>query len=348
MELKKEKFIASLLGGAIGDALGYVVEFLQLEDIKSKFGKNGITDLVINIQKGKALISDDTQMTLFTADGLMWAYHRTSQRGIGSYAGSGTYQSYLRWYYTQTKKMPTKNEMIWLTKQSHEEKTSILDYHDLFSNRAPGNTCLEALRSGEMGTIEQPLNYSKGCGGVMRVAPVGLFLHKEPQYAFKIGAELATITHGHPTGYLSAGVFAMIIAEIINGKTILESVKTAIGVLKTYSNHEETISALELAIDLSNKDLKPEIAISYLGEGWIAEEALAISIYCALIESDFKKSLAISVNHSGDSDSTGSICGNILGAYYGLDVIPLEWIEQIELKELIMNMGNRLYNMLNT
>ncbi|MGE6259925.1 ADP-ribosylglycohydrolase family protein [Heyndrickxia sporothermodurans] len=348
MELKKEKFIASLLGGAIGDALGYVVEFLKLEDIKSKFGKNGITDLVINSQKGKALISDDTQMTLFTADGLMWAYHRTSLRGIGSYAGSGTYQSYLRWYYTQTKKMPSKNEMIWLTKQSHEEKTSILDYHDLFSNRAPGNTCLEALQSGQMGTIEQPLNHSKGCGGVMRVAPVGLFLHKEPEYAFKIGAELAAITYGHPTGYLSAGAFAMIIAEIINEKTILESVKTAIGVLKTYPNHEETLSSLELAIELSNKDIKPEIAISYLGEGWIAEEALSISIYCALIELEFKKSLAISVNHRGDSDSTGSICGNILGAYYGLDVIPQEWIEQIELKELIMNIGNRLYIMLNT
>ncbi|SCY24337.1 ADP-ribosylglycohydrolase family protein [Alkaliphilus peptidifermentans] len=105
MRNKKDLFAASLLGGAIGDALGYTVEFMKLDEIKSKYGELGITDLEIDMVTGKALISDDTQMTLFTADGMMWAYHRCSRRGIGTYAGSGTYQSYLRWYYTQTRSM---------------------------------------------------------------------------------------------------------------------------------------------------------------------------------------------------------------------------------------------------
>lgn len=69
MNSKKELFIASLLGGAIGDAHRYTVEFMTLDEIKSKFGEEGITDLEIDKVTGKALISDDTQMTLFTAVG---------------------------------------------------------------------------------------------------------------------------------------------------------------------------------------------------------------------------------------------------------------------------------------
>ena len=246
MSDKKDLFKASILGGAIGDALGYTVEFMRLDEIKSKFGEQGITDLQIDKATGKALVSDDTQMTLFTADGMMWAYYRCSRRGIGSYAGSGTYQSYLRWYYTQTRKMPTDNDKFWLEQQPHEEKDSILNYKELFSQRAPGNSCLTALGSGQMGTIEHPINNSKGCGGVMRVAPVGLFLHREPEYAFRIGAEVAAITHGHPTGYLAAGALATIIAELINGKSIIDSTMTAIKVLKSYPNHQQTLNAIEM------------------------------------------------------------------------------------------------------
>jgi len=89
MKKQKDLFKASLLGGAIGDALGYTAEFMRLNEIKSKYGDTGITDLEIDKSTGKALISDDTQMTLFTADGMMWVYYRCGRRGIGSYAGKG-------------------------------------------------------------------------------------------------------------------------------------------------------------------------------------------------------------------------------------------------------------------
>jgi ADP-ribosylglycohydrolase len=80
----------------------------------------------------------------------------------------------------------------------------------LHARRAPGMTCLSALRGGTMGTIERPLNDSKGCGGVMRAAPIGLVARDE-QAAFTLGCEAAAITHGHPSGYYSAGCFAAII-----------------------------------------------------------------------------------------------------------------------------------------
>lgn len=341
---KKDLFMASLLGGAIGDALGYTVEFMKLDEIKVKYGEKGMTDLEVNPYSGKALISDDTQMTLFTADGMIWAYDRMSDRGIGSYAGSGVYQSYLRWLYTQTKSLPDEHYDWLLDPQPHEENGSILAHKELFSARAPGNTCLSALESNKMGTIEWPINNSKGCGGVMRVAPAGLFLHKDPRQAFQVAAEIAAITHGHPSGYLASGALAVIIAELLNGKNIAESAQSSMAILKKYPQHEETLAALENAIELAGSDEDPESAITKLGQGWVAEEALAVSLYCAMKESDFKKALILAVNHDGDSDSTGAICGNILGASYGLDAVPDQWANQVELKELIAEAGSRLYD----
>ncbi|RSD26842.1 ADP-ribosylglycohydrolase family protein [Mesobacillus subterraneus] len=342
---KKDFFIASLLGGAVGDALGYTVEFMKLDEIKAKYGEEGIADLEVNPYSGHALISDDTQMTLFTADGMIWAYERMRDRGIGSYAGSGVYQSYLRWLYTQTKRMPDEHYDWLLDPQPHEGKHRILNYRELFSARAPGNTCLSALESNKMGTIEKPINNSKGCGGVMRVAPVGLFLHKNPEQAFRVAAEVAAITHGHPSGYLASGALAVIIAELINGKSMANSVEQGIVILKSYPHHEETLHALEASVGFAGSEKQPEDAIGELGEGWIAEEALAIGLYCALKEPDFKKALMMAVNHDGDSDSTGAICGNIMGAHNGLEAVPQEWTEQVELKELIVELSNRLYDL---
>jgi ADP-ribosylglycohydrolase len=342
---KKDFFIACLLGGAIGDALGYTVEFMNSDEIKLRFGEEGINDLVPDRVTGKALISDDTQMTLFTADGLLWAYDRMSSRGIGTYAGSGVYQSYLRWLYTQTRTLPDEHYEWLLDPQPHEVSDSILTYRELFSLRAPGNTCLSALESNRMGTIDKPINNSKGCGGVMRVAPAGLFLHKNPEEAFRVAAEVAAITHGHPSGYLAAGALAAIIAELINGKSMDKSAAQALAILKSYPQHEETLQALLEAIELAKSDENPEDAIAKLGEGWVAEEALAIALYCALKETDFRKALIMSVNHDGDSDSTGSICGNILGACYGLEVLPENWIEMVELKNLIVEMSRKLFEL---
>ena len=186
---------------------------------------------------------------------------------------------------------------------------------------------------------------SKGCGGVMRVAPVGLFLHNRPTFAFEIGAEVAAITHGHPTGYLTSGVFSMIIAELINGKSIVEGTSNAIRVLKKYKGHEEVLDALSKAIDLANNNEPAKHSIKKLGEGWVAEEALAIALYCSLKANNFKDGLLMAVNHDGDSDSTGAICGNILAAKHGNDWLPEDWLEDLELKNLIINIGEKLYEM---
>lgn len=246
---------------------------------------------------------------------------------------------YLRWLHTQGYPKNTEQDWIydgWLS-----------GVKELYASRAPGNSCLSALSSGNRGSIEKPINNSKGCGGVMRVAPVGLFCRKE--LAFQTACECAALTHGHPSGYLSAGVLAHIIACIIAGMDIAEAVNDALQVLDGYAGKEECETVIRKALDLANSDLEPIAAIKLLGEGWVWEEAIAISIYCALkYRDDSRKALCIAVNHDGDSDSTGAITGNILGAYHGAKGIPevskLAGCKEIKLGDLGIRIVFRVTN----
>lgn len=194
----------------------------------------------------------------------------------------------------------------------------------------PGRSCLSALLSGKIGTTKEPINNSKGCGGVMRVAPVGLFYEKN--YAFDMAVDFAALTHGHPTGYLAAGALAYMIALIIEGGELETIIERTIKKLSNYEGNEECDKSLIKAVEFAKSDISEIDAISQLGEGWVAEEALGISTYCALkYKNNFKKGIITAVNHDGDSDSTGAITGNILGAYLGVNSIPKEWVDKVEL-----------------
>jgi ADP-ribosylglycohydrolase len=336
MKRNQEQYRGCLFGGAIGDAFGSIVEFLSIDAIREKYGKDGITDLLCS-KSGLAEITDDTQMTLFTAEGILRAITRGKERGIW-HPPTSIYYAYQRWLLTQGYPKHDQYEDIY--------KSWLLEIRELYASRAPGNTCLSALLSREMGTIEKPINNSKGCGGVMRVAPVALALiglNYDKELIFELGAETGAITHGHPSGYLSAGALAHIIASIIEGSDIFEAVKQAAMVLKGYEGHDECSTALANAVEFADSGMTDCEAIKKLGEGWVGEEALAIAVYCALKYSDdFSKAIIASANHSGDSDSTGSITGNILGAYLGMNSIPKKWVEKLELREVIMKIADDL------
>lgn len=335
----KEHFQGCLLGGAVGDALGASVEFLTRSQILDKFGPDGITNYA-KIYGGLGKITDDTQMTLFTAEGLLRAYVRANFHGFISSTVGVTAHAYLRWLLTQGIE-PDYDVRIedrncgWLFRQK-----------ELHSQRAPGKTCISALQTMErFGTPAS--NNSKGCGGVMRVAPVGLFAwslgwRRRPQETFNLAAELAGITHGHPTGRLTAGVLAIIIQALIDGASLDEGFATARAILKAEPDHEETLVAMDKAKQLASTSTPSHEAIELLGAGWIAEEALAISIYCSLVAKDFRHGIIMAVNHSGDSDSTGAITGNILGAMLGKDAIPKEWLEPLELRDVINEIAEDL------
>ncbi len=309
---------------------------MSLDNILHKFGQDGVTDYV-EFPDGQGKITDDTQMLLFTAEGLLRSLHRANIRGIGGAYLQICHHSYLRWLYTQ-EDWHSEAALAGVPLDGWLIKKKLL-----FSRRAPGNTCLGALRSGKAGTMEEPINDSKGCGGIMRIAPVGL-LFSDPHKAFKTGCELAAITHGHPTGYLASGVFAAIISFLNSGHNLIDAISSTIPILKSYPDHQETLEAINKAIKLSEKQNPSFQKIIELGQGWIAEEALSISLYCALsYPDDFEKAVILAINHSGDTDSTGALTGNLLGLILGEDAIPSKWIKNLELSEVIKTVGEDLF-----
>ena len=338
-----DKYRGCLIGGAAGDALGYPVEFMKDSDIFSKYGNNGITEY--SLENGVAEISDDTQMTLFTATGLLYGHTRGMTRGImGSYPNY-VFESYKDWYRTQIERYP-------LPKEQHT--SWLVDIPELFVCRDPGYTCISTISNGINGTINRPLNKSKGCGGVMRVAPVGLYFSEKwsSEKVDMIGAEVAALTHGHPLGYIPAAGLVHIINLVAHNDDIslIDAVKDMKrSIAQLFSDKmflQDFLDLVDKAIELSQKsDINDLDAIRQIGEGWVAEETLAIAIYCSLKYSDdFDKALIASVNHSGDSDSTGAVTGNILGAYLGLKAIPQKYLDNLELKDIIIELADDLYN----
>jgi len=338
----RDRYRGCLLGGAVGDALGAPVEFLSRSEILRKFGPRGLTEMAPAYGKLGA-ITDDTQMTLFTAEGILRAYVRGTLRGICD-PPSVIHYAYLRWLHTQGEPLPKDNKFLltgWLIEQ-----------RELFSRRAPGLTCIGSLRhTSEIGTPAQ--NDSKGCGGVMRVAPVGMMFHAlsisnpgsraaNVERAFNMGCDAAALTHGHPTGFLAAGVMAALVFELLDGTELQSAIDRVISLLKARPSHEETLLALDGARRLHSSSASPSDAIRQLGGGWIAEEALAIGVYCALKATTFEDGVIMAVNHDGDSDSTGLIAGHLLGAMLGLSEIPARWLATLELRGVIEEVADDL------
>ena len=337
-----DQFRGCLIGGAAGDALGYAVEFLGEEEIFARYGENGITEY--ELTDGKALISDDTQMTLFTAAGLLHGTTRGWYKGIPINHMHDIRGAYHLWYETQTEKFPLPESKcsIWLR-----------NVPELFHRRAPGNTCMTALKWQRGEDIYSIANSSKGCGGVMRMAPVGVHFSGwlSEREVIRIGADAAAVTHGHPLGWLPAGVFAGIIQQICqNGLNVREATKKALETVKeegwewVNKDLEEPSALLMKALDLAYRNEWDVDAIHQLGEGWTADECLAIAVYCAFkYEDDFEKGIIAAVNHDGDSDSTGAVCGNILGARLGLKGIPEKFITNLELRDVILEVADDLW-----
>jgi ADP-ribosylglycohydrolase len=251
--------------------------------------------------------------------------------------------SYGRWLITQ--------ENSRLTASSNAKVSWLLQQKRLFSRRAPGTTCLSSLHASR-GKVTRAANDSKGCGGVMRIAPVGMYfahaLNHERQNGplipsiFATGSDLAAITHGHPSGCLSAGVLAVIIGLVLSGSPLKDAIAAAKDELRKQKSHKETLAAIERAEALAQDRPRERAALRLMGKGFVAEEALAIGLYCALCAQDFEDGIILAVNHSGDSDSTGMITGSLLGAAVGVKAIPDRWLAVLELRSTIEALADDL------
>lgn len=338
----QDKCRGSLIGGAVGDALGYEVEFMTLADIHRRFGESGIADYVLH--NGVAEFSDDTQMSLFTAEGLLngIADGKTREKEILPYIT----KAYEYWYYTQSRP-ELKMSGSWLAQIS-----------SLWARRAPGSTCLSALNALTMPIASPVLNNSKGCGGVMRVAPIGIFSAAHPEVldleqTGYLAGYAADVTHKHPLSTYSSMALAMIVADCIAQDNIdrnkfrfivIDRVFRLLGSrFKADKNLDALFNLILKALWYATSDVSDTDAIRELGEGWVAEETLAIAIFSVMrYIDDFEKCMCCSVNHNGDSDSTGAVAGNIIGAILGYSVIPEKYLKNLEIHDVLVSVADDL------
>ena len=125
---------------------------------------------------------------------------------------------------------------------------------------------------------------------------------------------------------------------------IFEARDTAAKLFAGDKHLPEQIEIIDRAVMLAEGDLEDDLDnIHQLGQGGVAEENLAIALYCTLRhQDDFTAGMIAAVNHSGDSDSTGAVAGNILGAWCGYQAIEEKWKKDLELSDVILEIADDL------
>ncbi|MFF8840006.1 ADP-ribosylglycohydrolase family protein [Streptomyces sp. NPDC015130] len=329
----KKAATGSLIGLALGDALGFPTEFNDVPSILAKYGPWRRAQLPVT--RGTAYVTDDTQMTLALARAL----RACDERGVAGpeRLADTIRREYVRWY------------------------------HSPDNNRAPGNTCLRAcaLLDGDGLWQDASQIHSKGCGANMRVAPLGL----RPVYDEQVAgaAQLqAALTHGHPTALAASDLTARavwLLAQGVDPTGLVGQLRSYayenrdryherwLGDLWTRSQDpdaghfirrgwDECLAVLE-RLDAVQRTADPELdPCEYTGDGWIAEEAFATGLLCFLLfPAEPLTALRRAACTRGDSDSIAALAGAFAGAHLGADAWPAEWADRIEYRSELLAFG---------
>jgi ADP-ribosylglycohydrolase len=326
-----------LLGGALGDQLGYPVTASSREGIRIRFGAEGLRGFD-QLPHG-ARISDTTQLALYTLDALVEALEWANS-GTAADETACLWLSYLRWYAGQEGGYPAMAPQPlprWIDEQQL-----------LHERRSPSAACLAALATGEMGSRARPLNpAAEGADSVARSAPFGLLPHVAPEFASRLAIHGAALTHGHPVAQQSAAAFSTMVRLLAHEGA--SPAQAAVAVLAGIASEPESArlaSRLRAALRLGEEGQVPaEELREALGPGLAADEALGVALYAVLAgaasdpHEHFRSALALAINDDGDSSSAGSIAGSLLGAYYGEAALPPEWLASAEGVEEITGMA---------
>ena len=316
--------LACLLGGALGDAFGYPIAFENLASIQKRHGPAGLREPEFN--KNQLLVSDDTQMTLFTLEGLtraMQANTLAEQDLIEQVR-----LSYLDWLESQG-----------LAAGSANHPTRLLKHAALHVQRAPAKTCIQSLRAGGGGSPERPINDSREASGLMRVAPVACMPEMNAERAFRLAARATALTHGHPAAHLSAGILAAMLHGLLEGKPLQTALIHACDQARAWRGHQDVVRHLEAALEASVRPHGGALPEG-LGGGQTCEEALAIGFFAASRSQDFREVMAIAANHDGQSDVTAGIAGQLFAAQRGMEALPHAWIRCLDVRDALFDVAD--------
>lgn len=295
-----------MLGLAIGDALGAATEFLSYEQIRERFGPDGLTGFAGSV----GMFTDDTQMSVAVAEALL----RSGQEELETFMGS-VRESFLAW----------------------------LNSPDNF--RAPGITTISALRKLEQGAPwrESGSRSSKGCGSVMRTAPIGFFYRDRPERLKEFARAVGLVSHAHPTAD-AACLGAAYAAALAARGVPLEEWLARIGDFTRGVSAEFDALLARVGEAAAMEDERAAVGrICSPFDGWTADEVLGTALYALLRRPDaFRPCLLLAVNTSGDSDSIGCVAGGLQGLRLGAEAIPPEWVLRVERREELERIGREL------
>jgi ADP-ribosylglycohydrolase len=298
---------AILFGLALGDALGWPVEFLDRPLIRARYGRLGIV-----APPDPALYTDDTQMSAAVAEALVEAGEQDLDTLMAAVS-----HNFIAW----------KNNPITAT-------------------RAPGATCIRGVNALELGAPwrEAGVKDSKGCGACMRVAPIGYFYQHDLEKLMQTARAQGWLTHRHPASdaaCLGAAQLVKLALDRVAPRDFPDRIRSATeGVSKEF---DSILERLEHVRDWTDE----EAALNYIGPtrggGWIAEEAVGMALYCVLRRpNDYRAAITLAANISGDSDTVACLTGGVLGARLGISAIPADWIERLENRDYLSGLAGRL------
>jgi ADP-ribosylglycohydrolase len=309
----------TLLGVALGDALGAPVRDLGLAAIRQAHGPEGVVDLLPGPGR-RGEVSHLTQLTLFTVDGLIRAQVR---RDTGAWhPPTDLHRAYLRWAATQRDWGPDERRADdgWLAREEW-----------LYARRGPARALLSGFGDEIMGTLAAPKNPGEsGPEAAARSAPFGLLVGWDPQLVAQLAVECAAQTHGHPVACLAAGAYAVIVHALARGDGLDGAVQNALALLAARPGHQPVSDALQHALGAVRQGLPSPARVEGLAGQGTAEGLLAVAVYCALVGEDVRHGLCLAVNQGGPSSAAGALTGGLLGALHGETALPPAWLAELE------------------
>ena len=323
-----DKIRGCLLGGAIGDALGAPLENLTYQQIRKKFGS--MTGFVEH-DAHWGRVTGNTQLTCYTAEGVIRSFQRYKNRGICSVQNVLEY-TYHRWLEAQNAIGPIA------VSTGHGQTGWLMNVPELRFTRGKSLTLRHAL-------LGKPQN-SKGNGALTRIAPVGLAPFVS---SFESGCEIASISHGHPLASLSAGIFAEMIARALRGDDFLTAARQALELIESKPEALPLVRSIQSALKLGQSGATKPEDYQPLGPGVDAVQALcrALSVTCLVTchpdRIDAEQGLLLAVSAGGATDAVGSLTGQLLGAFLGHPKLPQKLCTEVELAALLETIARDMF-----
>lgn len=305
----ERKFQATILGAAIGDALGMPTEYISKQQLDylyggkvTKFEKPSSTHPCSHLEAGQ--YTDDTQQLIILAESLI-EKKRFDVDDLGKRLGEWAHKC-----------------------------VTILGY-DRFSGSTSISAGLKLYQGGDPFSAGMP---RFTCGSAMRIAPVGLFYHQNIPQLKEAATWVSAVTHNHPVAIDSALLISHIIAYFLKGFSPKESVWKARQILTS-----DLTRNIDLIIERESESPRDIAAI--VGASESSYETVPMALHCFLHSpGNFEETVIEAANLvPGDTDSIACIAGALSGAYNGLSAIPSRFREGIEDGWYLLGLGKRLF-----